>query len=86
MLKITLELLPKGSEANKRHLGTIEIANTGGTLTRGNYRVRLSKRGKPNQIWKEGEIISFPRKRRGAYDLLYRALAAVVGDRNEEAR
>jgi hypothetical protein len=82
MLRITIELLPHGSEAKKRYLGTIEIANTGGTPTRGNYRVRLSKRDKPNQVWKEAQIANFPRRRLGAYDLLYRALAAVVGERN----
>ncbi len=84
MLRVTIELLPHGSEAHKRHLGTIEIANTGGTSTQGNYRARLSKRGKPNQIWKAGEVINFPRKRLGAYDLLYRALEAAVGERNKE--
>ena len=82
MIRITIELLPRGDEALKRHLGTITIANTGGTPTRGNYRARLSKRGRPNQVWKEGQITNFPRKRLGAYDLLYRALAAVVGERN----
>lgn len=84
MLRITLELLPHGDQSRKRHLGTIEISNVGGTPTRGNYRVRLSKRGKPNQLWKEGKVTEFPRKRLRPYDLLYRALMATVGSRNGE--
>jgi hypothetical protein len=78
MLRITIELLPHGDESRKQHLGTIEIANVGGTQTRGNYRVRLSKRGKPKQLWKEGSVNEFPRKRLG------RALRATVGGRNGE--
>ncbi len=84
MLRITIELLPKGEEAKSRHLGTIYISNVGGTPTRGDYRFRLSKRGKPNQVWKKGAITDFPRRRLGAYDLLYRALRAVVGERNAD--
>jgi hypothetical protein len=82
VLRITIELVPRGDESLKRHLGTIIIALVGGTPTRGNYRVWLSKRGKPTQVWKEGQVTDFPRRRLGAYDLLYRALAAVVGERN----
>lgn len=84
MLRVTIELLPHGDESRKRHLGTMEIANVGGTPSRGNYRARLSKRGKPKQLWKEGAVTGFPRKRLGPYDLLYRALMATVGSRNGE--
>lgn len=83
MIKITVELWPKGSEHHKRHLGTAEIWNDGkGTATRGNYRVRLSKRGMPNATWKTGVVEGFPRKRLLAWDLLYRALHNLLADRN----
>lgn len=39
MIRITVELLPLGSESRKRLLGTMEIVNTGkGTATTGHYR------------------------------------------------
>lgn len=65
-------------------LGTAYIYNDAtGTGTSGNYVVKLSKRGKPNQIWKEGSVKGFPRKRLLMWDLLYRALKDVVGHRND---
>ena len=37
MIRVTIQLLPFGNEANARHLGTIDIANDGtGTAERGN--------------------------------------------------
>lgn len=83
MLRITIELLPFGSEARKRHLGTMEISNDGtGDLEIGNYDVRLSKWGRPGQTWRRGRVEGFPRRRLGPYDLLYRALLATVSERN----
>ncbi len=82
MIRITVELLPHGNESRKRHLGTAVIYNTGaGTPARGHYRVRLSRRGNPDSVWKSGEVINFPRKRLGAWDLLFLALSAALGDR-----
>lgn len=83
MLRVTIELLPFGSEERKRHLGTIDIANDGrGTRERGNYMVRLSKFGRPTTDWKKGAVLDFPRQTLGPYDLLLRALIATVGSRN----
>lgn len=83
MLRVTIELLPFGSEARKRHLGTIDIANDGaGTRERGNYKVRLSKFGRPASDWKTGAVENFPRLSLGPYDLLLRALVSTVGSRN----
>lgn len=89
MLRVTIELLPHGSEARKSHLGTVLIANDGtasdgsGDAPRGNYVVRLSRRGQPLRVWRTGVVRDFPRKRLGAYDLLLRALVATVGERNK---
>lgn len=82
MIRITIELLPKGDETKKRHLGTAEIANIGGSLTSGNYAVKLSKWGNPKSTWRSGSVEDFPRQRLGAWDLLYRALRNTVGKRN----
>ncbi len=83
MIRVTVELLPGGREDRKRHLGTAIIVNDGsGDLSTGNYTVSLSKRGRPKDKWKTGSVRRFPRKRLGAWDLLYRALADTVGERN----
>ena len=83
MIRVTIDLLPHGSEERKSHLGTILIANDGtGTMTRGNYRATLSTRGKPKRIWRSVHLTDFPRKALGAYDLLFRVLNATVSKRN----
>lgn len=86
MLRITVELLPLGDETRARHLGTAIIANDAtGSRARGNYTVRLSKRGQPKSVWRRGRVEGFPRQRLGAWDLLYLALRATVGDRYKES-
>ena len=58
-----------------------KIVNTGtGSLTRGNYRIVL--RDAAGREWKSGTVEDFPRQRLLAWDLLYRALAKMVGKRN----
>ncbi len=82
MIRIIVELLPKGDESRKRHLGTAEIINDGtGTRTEGNYCVRLSKWGLPNVTWRTGTVVGFPRLQLGPWDLLMCALMTVVGGR-----
>jgi len=86
MIRVTVELIPYGDESRTRHLGTAIIANDGQTTLYeseqlGSYNVTLSTRRSPEAIWRRGRVESFPRKRLGAWDLLYRALAATVGDR-----
>lgn len=83
MLRITIELLPGGNESRAQHKGTCYIANDlSGDDVRGNYKVFLSKAGQPKQVWKQGRVEGFPRKRLGAFDLLFRALLFTVADRN----
>jgi predicted ThiF/HesA family dinucleotide-utilizing enzyme len=67
-------------------LGRARIANdrlrtigTGGTF--GDYNCHFTdKAGRP---WKECRVEKFPRKRMHMWDLLYRALHTIVGERNE---
>lgn len=81
MLRITIELVPWGIESRAKIIATGTIANTGtGTPTSGDYRVEL--RDAAGRKWKTGGITGFPRKRLLAWDLLYRALEKVVGNRN----
>ena len=83
MIRIRVELLVRGNPNNVINLGTAYITNDAtGTLSSGNYDVRLSKKGMPNSTWKKGRVTGFPRKRLGGWDLLFRALQVCVGDRN----
>lgn len=84
MLRITVELLPYGREDLKECLGIAKIWNDGtGTLYKGNYKSTFSQRGRLNRIWKTCEIKDFPRQRLGIWDLLYRSLEEIVGNRNK---
>lgn len=89
MLRCTIELIPGGIETHpgKKVLGVVEIANISELADISNYRVIAFKKppaSNPAQrtVWKTGYVLAFPRKRLGAYDLLYRALGKLVGDRN----
>lgn len=82
MIRVTVELIPKG-KGEPKHLGTAEIWNLGdGSPARGNYKYVLSQRGRPNVEFRSGLITDFPRKRFLMWDLLYRILWHAVGDRN----
>lgn len=84
MLRVTIELLPGGDESRKRHMGTAEISlvKASESAQEGNYKVMLSKWGRPKQAWKQGSVEGFPRKLLGPWDLLFWALTATVGKRN----
>lgn len=87
MLRYVVSLVPRGDESRAIEIGRAEIWNVGGnaSATSGDYGVRL-RGGFPGWSgkgsWKRGEVIGFPRKRLGAWDLLYRGLAACIADRN----
>ncbi len=88
MIKITVELDSAISRTRDRLLGIAEIANDGtGNASHGNYVVRIGKAGsKSRETWRSGVVRDFPRKGRlGAWDLLYRALRDVVGERNTQS-
>lgn len=84
MLRITIELVPKGDESRKEVIGVGTIANDAtGDMTTGNYKYHLSKWGKGNVMWKAGRITGYPRKRLGPWDLLLRCLKDAIGGRND---
>jgi hypothetical protein len=88
MLVCKIEMWPGGDQSKAYDMGSILIANCGGTETQGQYSVQLTGRPehfKRRGFWRHGIVREFPRKRLGAYDLLLRALAAVIGDRNPRA-
>jgi hypothetical protein len=82
MIKITIELWPLGFEKDKEILGVMEIwNNASGTRTRGNYGFKILEKGRTS-VWKSGDVLRFPRKRLGSWDLLYRCLKQVLYERN----
>lgn len=82
MLKVIIQLYPRGDESKATTIGEMEIANVGGTNSIGEYAVRLFKRGS-KAVWKRGSVVAFPRLSRGPYDLVFRALANIVAGRNK---
>lgn len=69
MLRITLELLPKGDESKAKVIATGKITNTGtsGNDQLGNYKYELKSKGR---LWREGIFKYFPRKRYNIWMLL----------------
>lgn len=86
MLKITVELIPRGDESKKRWLGTLTIINElTGTLKLGNYIYFLSDDSATiEEGATTGLIDSFPRQKLTFWDLIYRILRDRVGDRNQK--
>ncbi len=79
MVVVTIELWKK--DGTKHHLGTAKISNIGGTQVHGEYEAIFTNTDSGRQ-WRECRLANFPRKRLLAWDLLYRALHGVIGDRN----
>ena len=84
MIVVTVELI--SAVTGKRSvLGRAEIYNDAtGDRGKGNYVAKIYRRGQPfrGRVWKAGEVADFPRLRLGPWDLLYRCLKNIVGDRN----
>lgn len=81
MIRVTIEMVPKGDDARARILAQGVIVNDGtGTLADGSYRYGISrqahKAGVDPGIWKEGAVGGFKRKR----DNVWRLLALVLED------
>ena len=80
MIKVTIELHPFGSEADKKTLDEIYIWNDGtGTPFRGNYKFWWGKPGLfdryADAVTKvKGELKDFPRKSYSSVELLRRVL------------
>jgi len=87
MIRITVEILPRGCESEARHVGTIKISNDGsGTPELGNYIYRISKLGDTNTFVKRGEIKGFPRKRKNLWKLIQLVLNNYMEDENGDKR
>jgi len=70
MIRVTVELLPKGSEEHKRLLGVLEIANDGtGDLATGHYTGELhAEYTGPNG--RRGRVENFNRRGQSVWSLI----------------
>ena len=71
MLRLTLELLPYGSEKDKKLLKQIDIANDGVhdiPFRFGDYKVRINEHKHTETRWNQKYITNYPRQ---YYDALY---------------
>ena len=80
MIRVTVELLSAGTRRTTV-LGVALISNDGtGTPESGNYDVEVSK-ADGRGVWKRGRVEGFARNLLGAWDLLFHALAPIIGYR-----
>lgn len=75
MLRLTLEVLPGGSERRKRTIGRLDVANVGGDLREGYYEVEryVGNRRDPHRTARLGPH----RRRQSAWVLALKAIQAI---------
>jgi hypothetical protein len=73
MLRLTLELVPRGDESAKRSLGTLEITNVAGNETMADYLCML-RRTDGSRHSQVGSAVSRYLRRYGAWRLALSAL------------
>jgi hypothetical protein len=74
MIVVKIELWPMGFESKKRELGRMHIINRGGTAKRGDYRVRVLRKGSKNKVLRECKVENYPRQSYNIWRLICRAL------------
>lgn len=84
MIVVKIELWPGGHENHprKQELGRLHITNLGNhpnARRRGNYGIRVMRRGSTNKVLKEGEVLDYPRESYTIWELVKRALNNVYG-------
>lgn len=79
MLVIKIELWPGGDERRCREIGRMHIFNKGDSPTpnRGNYGVRLMRKGTTATVQKTAEVLDYPRLSYPVWVLVKRALEAL---------
>lgn len=88
MLVFKIEMWPGGDEKRKFDLGGGRIWRVSGDEKHRDYRVELFKSkhlASRIGLWRYGFIKYFDFRKRGPYDLLYRALSETVGKINLKA-
>lgn len=87
MVYVKIELWPRGSQKDAKVLAEMNISNIGGTAEVGIYDVVISKMGgMARGVWRRGRVEGHKRKTHGGADLLFRALAQLLGQRNRDVQ
>ena len=80
MIVVKVELWPGGHEDRKRELGRMHLTNQGtGTRERGNYAVKLMRRGTVDVVQRTTDIENYPRQSYPVWELVRRALQKLYG-------
>lgn len=86
MIVVKIEMWPKGVEGKKREIGRTYIYNAGGTDQRGDYEVRVCRKGDHDPgvrriqtgegFTRTGRVENYPRQSYNVWRLVVRALRA----------
>lgn len=81
VVKVELWRHSKGerAEAESEELGRMYISNVGGTAKRGDYEVKVMRRGSNEKVQREGFVDDYPRESYPIWELVRRALKAAFG-------
>ena len=74
MIVVKIELWPWGFESRKKEIGRMLIDNQGVDGKRGDYRVRVLRKGSETKVLREGEVKNYPRESYTIWRLICRAL------------
>lgn len=86
MIVVRIEMWPKGDESRAREIGRTYIYNAGGSLTKGDYEVRVCRKNRfehvPRKVLsgegftRTGRVEGYPRLAYNVWRLVLRALRA----------
>lgn len=84
IVKIELHSARTGKISEIGRLLIDNISRTGNDSRRGDYRVRLMRRGTFKQVHREGVVLNYPRLSYSVWRLVFRALKSVL--REEQSK
>ena len=73
MLRVTVEVLPYGDEAQASNIAKLDIINVGGTRERGNYETRLFKNASAENFL-QTDLVGYDRLNNDVFNLVSHAL------------
>ncbi len=86
MLELLVKYVPHGNKENARVIAKAEITNDGtGDRVRANYKIKISKYGRPNHPLYAARVTGFNRNR-SSWDLIYEAIRALIEKDNKNVK
>lgn len=82
MIVVKVELWPLGLEAKKKEIGRMTITNDGTSANpkRGNYDVKVFRRGTTDKVQRTAHVEDHPRQSYSIWSLVRKALDSAFGD------